>query len=77
MLNSVKDLRVTNMVKEFWRGLGWATIKNEFPETIIHKIFEVNYRKSLISVFKEFFPGINKSFILAGRLGTRLSFEET
>ena len=29
-------------------------------------------RKSLISVFQEFFPSINKMFTLNGRLGTRL-----
>ena len=33
-------------------------------------------RKSLISDFQEFFASINKSFILAGRLSTRLSFYE-
>ena len=31
-------------------------------------------RKSLISVFQEFFASINKMFILVGGLGTRLSF---
>ena len=31
-------------------------------------------RESLISVFQEFLVSINKMFILAGRLGTRLSF---
>ena len=43
--------------------------------TIIHKIFQTNssfhvaqYRKSLVSVFQEFFASINKIFILAGRL---------
>ena len=37
---------------------------------IVHK------RKSLVSVFQEFSASINKTFILAGRLGTRLSFYE-
>ena len=32
--------------------------------------------KSLISIFQEFSSSINKTFILAGRLGTRLSFYE-
>ena len=45
---------------------------------IIHKISETNsnfhYGKSLISVFEEYFASFNKIFILAGRLGTRLSF---
>ena len=31
-------------------------------------------RKSLISIFQEFSSSINKTFILAGRLGTGLSF---
>ena len=50
--------------------------------TITHKMFEINFceiahnGKSLISVFQEFSASINKTFILAGRLGTRLSFYE-
>ena len=32
--------------------------------------------KSLISLFQEFPASINKSFILGGRLGARLSFYE-
>ena len=32
--------------------------------------------KGLISVFREFSASIGKNFILAGRLGTRLSFYE-
>ena len=35
-----------------------------------------HHRKSLISVFQEFSDSINKTFILAGRLGARLSFYE-
>ena len=52
------------------------------PPTIIHKIFEndssfhVHYEKSLISVFQKISASINKIFILAGRLGTRLSSYE-
>ena len=41
-----------------------------FPCEIAH------YGRNLISVFQEFFAGIDKSYILAGRLGTRLSFYE-
>ena len=47
--------------------------------SIFHKIFETNsceimhYGKSLISGFQEFFVSINKTFILAARLGTRLT----
>ena len=33
-------------------------------------------RKGLISVFQEFSASINKTFILAGRLGASLSFYE-
>ena len=47
--------------------------------TIIQKIFESNlaqHRKSLLSVFQEFFASIVKILILARRLGTRLSFYE-
>ena len=46
--------------------------------TTIHKIFDTNssfhvkYGKSFISVFQEFFASINKTFILAGGLGTGL-----
>ena len=32
--------------------------------------------ENFISVFQEFSANINKTFILAGRLGTRLSFYE-
>ena len=53
--------------------------------TITHKIFETNssfhvqYRtteKGLISVFQKFSATINKTFILAGTVGTRLCFYE-
>ena len=61
--------------------------------TIIHKIFETNsslhcemahYERSLISVFQEFFAGIDKIFFLAGKnfhssifiRGTNLYFYE-
>ena len=36
----------------------------------------MHYGKILISVFQEFFASIDKIFILAGGLGTRLSFYE-
>ena len=36
----------------------------------------LHHGKSLISVFQEFFASINNIFILAGTLGTRLSFYE-
>ena len=56
----------------------------ECQATTSHKISEVNSssckiahnRKSLISIFQEFSSNIDESFILAGSLGTRLSFNE-
>ena len=47
-------------------GVSW----NEFSCEIVH------IGKSLISVFQKLSAGINKTFILAERLGTRLSFYE-
>ena len=54
-----------------------------FPPTNIHKIFENNYsfhimhyEKNLIFVFQGFSASIDNIFILAGGLGTRLSFYE-
>ena len=59
-----------------------------FQSTITHKIFEANSKylrfsceiahngKSLISVFQEFPASVNKTFILAERQVTRLSFYE-
>ena len=58
----------------------FATDKPESEPTITHKVFETNsggiahYGKSLFSVLQEFFASINKTFILAGGLRTRLSF---
>ena len=51
--------------------------------TIIHRVFETNSSfpreiahcgKSSISIFQEFFASVQKIFILAGGLRTRLSF---
>ena len=56
-----------------------------FAEIITHKIFETNSsfhlkwrenERSLISVFQEFSASVKKTFILAVRLGTRVSFYE-
>ena len=57
-------------------------ILSRYLATITHKISEtdsgfhvkIHYRKSLITVFLEIFASINKMLILAGRLGTKLSF---
>ena len=55
-----------------------------YGAAIIHRIFETNSGfdgiahngKCLISVFQEFAASIDKTFILAGGLGTGLSFYE-
>ena len=59
-------------------------ILSEFYAAITRKIFKTNssfhvkvhHGKSLISGFQEFSASIKKTFILEGRLGTRLSFYE-
>ena len=64
--------------------MGRVRIKKMFPEKITHKISETNSRfqvkahslKILISISQEFSSSINKTFILARGLGTRLSFYE-
>ena len=80
----MKGRRVTKNVKEIkFQGVWVSLNKKKFPETTTHKIFETNSSfhmkwrttgKSLISVFKGFFPTVNKTSVLPGRLGTRLSF---
>ena len=80
----MKGLRVTKNVKEITFEEVWGEweSKKKFPETITHKILRLTLvfmwnsaqRKSLISIFQEFSSSINKTFILAWRLGTRLSF---
>ena len=53
-----------------------------FPKTIIHKKFEIDLsfdmKKYTVEkvYFQESFPSINKNFILARRLSTRLSCDE-
>ena len=80
---SVKDLRVTKIVKEIKFEGAWGELecKKMFPEAIIDKIFEkssgceiAHCGKSLFSVFQEFFASIDKTFTFAGRLGAGLSF---
>ena len=54
-------------------------MKKKFPETITPKISETNSSfdvKSLIFTFQDFPSSFGKTFILARRLGTRLSFYE-
>ena len=53
-----------------------------YVPTIVHKVSETNSsfhahsRKGLMSSFQEFSSSIDKTFILAGGLGTRLSLFE-
>ena len=52
------------------RGLRKSRFKKRFPETI----FEIAHNgKSLVSVFAELSANFDKTFILAWRLGTRVS----
>ena len=44
--------------------------------TIIHKTSEAHYGKGFIAISQDFFASINTIFILAGRMGARLSFLE-
>ena len=39
-------------------------------------MWEAHCGKGLIAIFRDFFASINEIFILAGGLGTRLSFYE-
>ena len=61
-----------DFLKSFWVYNHSQDIWNKFcfPCEIVH------YRKSLISVFEEFFVKIDKVFILAASLGTGLPFYE-
>ena len=78
----MKGLRVTKNVKAIKFEGVWGDLesKKKFLETIIHKISEINScqiahnGKGLFFIFQEFSSSINKTFILARRLGTGLSF---
>ena len=82
--NCVKDIKVTNIVKEIKVEEVWIKLeaKNCFQRQSFTKdlsltlVFMRNsaLRSSLISAFKEFYANINKVFLLAGRLGTRQLF---
>ena len=79
----MKGLRVTRNVKEIkFEGVRGELESKKFPDTITHKISETNSSqiahngKSSIYIFEEFSSCINKTFNLAKRLGTRLSFCE-
>ena len=79
----MKGLRVAKNVKTItFKKFPGELKSRKIPETITHKIFQTNSNfiarkeKSLISVFQEFSANIKETFILAGRLGIRLSFYE-
>ena len=46
------------------------TMKSFHVKKMLHVL---HYGKSLLAIFREFFASINKTFILAERMGTRLS----
>ena len=63
--------RVTKIVKEIrFEGI-WGELESN--KSLQRQSGIVHYGKSLISVFQTFLAGINKIFILAGRLVTRVS----
>ena len=80
----MKGFRVTKMVKEIKFEGVWGRVRSKKcfqrqPFTIYLRLTLVFMWNSivgngLISVFQEFFASIKKMLILAGRLGTRLSF---
>ena len=83
--NGFKGLKVTQKFKKskFEAVWGQNKIKKIFPEAITHKISEttvsceiVDDGKRLISIIQKFSPTINKTFILARKLGAKLSVYE-
>ena len=79
------DLPKLSKKNKFDEGLGQVTTRKEFSETFSNKISETNSSfhvkertmgKSLIPIFQNIFTNTNKIFILAGGLGTLLSFCE-
>ena len=85
-LNCVKRLKVTKILNEIkFEGSGTSykqkpASRDNHLQNILDKLqFSCEmekYGKVLISSFQQFFASINKTFILGGRLGTRLSFYE-
>ena len=82
--NSVKDLRVTWIVKEIETETVWSESESKEvsgdnnSQGILDQIWllcEVpHYGKSLVSVFQEIFSVINTIFVLGGGMDTRLLF---
>ena len=84
-----KALQLPKLVKTFnFEGVclwlrGRVQSKKLFSETISHKICLINFnchvkswstKVDLIAIFEKFLAGIEKVWILAGRLSTQLSF---
>ena len=82
----MRRLTVTKNLKELKSEETWGELesKNVSKDNKLQNIWDLLYfsseithnEKSLISVFQEFFAIINKNFIFAGRLDTRLWFYE-
>ena len=81
----VKGLSVTNIFKKTTFEVIWEELKGKtgFQRQSFTKYLRLTLSflwkiagKSLISISQEFFSSINKIFISAGTLGTRLSFYE-
>ena len=82
----MKDLRVTKIVKEInFEGV-WNELESKkcFQRQSVAKYLRLTlvsceiarHGKSLIAIFRDLFASTNKIFILAGGLGTRISFYE-
>ena len=67
---NVKEINFVGVWGELESKEIFQYLKLHFSCETVHNV------KSLISVFQEFSASINKTFILAGRVGTRLSFHE-
>ena len=75
----MNELRLTKNVKEVQFAGFWGKLKEKkFPETINHKISckIAHNGQILIFAFQELSSSINKDFILAGGVDTRISFHE-
>ena len=71
-------------VQAYWGALGHIQallrhigLYSDIFRALYKSMCEIaHYGKTLVSVFQEFFASVNKTFILAGRLSTWLSFYE-
>ena len=83
--HSAIKFRGSNTTISVWRGLGLVRNKKKcFQRQLFTKYLRLTlvsyktaqYAKSLTYVFQENYASIKKIFMLAGRLGTGLSFYE-